>query len=218
MPDHAIADGAEHGGFSARALQAQRDPLCDGGFSVGAGDACHPQRVRWVAVDVSGDLAGAAFQIGYGERRHFPLSVPHKFFRVVQHSRHNARDRVIDKVAAISRSTWVGKECSAASGLATVGSHVDNLSRQRDERSGELDGCKVRPKNFCGRHRWRFDHQPRSLATTDTGALASRKLSASGETPDMRSACEITVEKTGADTSPPKCFPAEGSSTVIAMM
>ena len=229
IANDAVADGANDRAFPSRHRGGCRDPLRNRRLAVGAGHAGHPQRLGRMAIDMSGDLTRVNFQVRHPKMRHLPIGVPNKCIRLIQHRRGATGDCIGNKFAAIARRAGIGEKGKTAPRFAAGRGHVVDRRGQARQRVGQLHFGKVRCQYDLARDdavgctgavviSRRRVHQPRSFAFIIGAALASRNCGASGGTPDIRNACDITLEKTGAETSPPKCLPAPGSSIITAMM
>ena len=147
--------------------------------------------------------------------------MPDELVGVIHDRRHPACDGIGNEVTTVACRAAISEKGCAVLCFPAARCDVNYLRWQGTKRFGQPTYREIRCRFISGRHERFATHQPRSFTLIADGteiALASRVDSTSGATPDSRSACDMTFEKTGAETSPPKCFPAEGSSMVTAMM
>ena len=117
----AVADCADNGGGFAEQIACLRQPLADGGFAVGAGDAPHLKAVCNIAIQRRRQHTGAGFQI-------FNALIGHAVFRrpcetavvVPKHKRRTVVDGGGNVVAAVCKLALAGDEDVAGADVAAV--------------------------------------------------------------------------------------------------
>jgi hypothetical protein len=139
-----------------------------------------------------GDRAELRSEILYGDVRDAPRGIPAKGKRLPKHGAGAARDGVGDERAAVGGLSRKGRERVPGPHLPAVGRDPARQDREAREERRYIDvGGKRRRHQVSSR-----------TATTSVGRI-TLSPGASGGVPSVRSAEPITVENTGAATSPP---------------
>ena len=146
-----------------------------------------------MAVDVIGDGAELRLEIVDGDVGHAPRGIPVEGQRFPQHRAGAARDRVGDERAAVGSLSRERRERIARAHVPAVGG--DAARRARASRASSAATSKSERER-------RRRHVSSRIAAPASGRI-TLSPGASGGTPSVRSADPITVENTGAATSPP---------------
>ena len=139
-----------------------------------------------------GDRAELRLEIVDGDVGDAPRGIPAKGKRLPQHRAGTARDGVGNERAAVGLLSREGRERIAGAHLPAVGGDPARRDREAGEERRDVDVGRKR-----GRH-----HVSSRTAVPSAGRI-TLSPGASGGVPSVRSAEPITVENTGAATSPP---------------
>ena len=190
--DEAVAEGAEHRAAATAGIEALRDPVRARRLPVRAGDPRDPERMRRAPVDEIGDRAELCLEVVDRDVGDLPRGIPVKAEGVPEDRGRAARDGVGDERAAVGRLPAIRRERIARAHLPAVGG---DPSRERTQPGDERR--RVEHRGLRGRH-----HVSSRTSLPSAGRI-TLSPGASAGAPSIRSADPITVEKTGAATSPP---------------
>ena len=194
--DQAVAQRAQDARTAAAGVERVGDPVRARRLAVGAGDADHPQASRRAAIDEIGDDAQPPLQAFDWQLRNVPLVIPGESRRLPQHRRGASSDGIRHELAAIRMRSRIRGECHARFDAAAVCGDATRKRAQSCEQRGHIDRGEGNGVHGGG-------GQVSSTISLPSGGRITLLSGASVGTPSMRSADPVTLENTGAATTPP---------------